>query len=697
MSETVKYETQDGIALISVNNPPVNSLSHPVRSGLAEAFSAADRDTEVEAIVLRCEGRTFIAGADITEFGKPMKAPSLPDVLSLMDSVGKPIVAALHGTALGGGLETALSCHYRIAAPAARVGLPEVRLGLLPGAGGTQRLPRVIGVEKALDMIVSGRQVKAAEALEIGLVDRIAVTDLTEEAIAFARELADSGAAPRRCSEQAVDSGALDAGFFDRYRQATAKRQRGFEAPQACIDAVESATRLPFTEGLEAERELFVKLISSPQSKAQRHLFFADREASNVAGLPKETPIREIGSVGVIGAGTMGAGIAINFLNAGIPVTLLEVQQEALDRGLATIRNYYQDRRKKGRLTAEQADACAALVTGTLDYADFAGVDLVIEAVFESMEIKHQVFKRLDEVCRPGAILATNTSTLNVDEIAAVTGRPEDVVGLHFFSPAQVMRLLEVVRGAKTCDEVLATSMKLAGRIGKVGVVAGVCDGFIGNRMLKGYGREAGTLLLEGASPVQIDKAVHQFGMAMGPIAMSDLAGLDVGYRIRQQRRERGDNIPASEGAVADRLVELGRLGQKSGKGYYRYDAGSRAPIPDPEVDDVIREAAAELGIERSQITDDEIVQRLIYPLVNEAALILEEGIAQRPGDIDVVWVNGYGFPVYRGGPMCYADEIGLPAVLDKIREFQSRYGDIWKPAPLLERLVAENKSFADL
>ena len=697
MSNPVSLEKRGDIALITVNNPPVNALSAAVRGGLAEAFSQADQDDSIKAIVLACDGRTFIAGADITEFGKPMQPPSLPEVLGVMDQVGKVSVAALHGTALGGGLETALSCHYRIAVPAAKVGLPEVKLGVLPGAGGTQRLPRLIGVEKSLELIISGRQIKATEAVELGVIDRLAEGDLVADAIAYAEELVAANAPVRRISEQAVDTGSLSESYFDDYRKATAKKLRGFEAPQACIDAVELSTKVPFAEGMVQERELFIKMMNSTQSQAQRHIFFAERQAAVVADVPKDTPLREIQSVAIIGGGTMGTGIAMNFLNAGIPVTLLEMNQEGLDRGLSTIDASYKDRIKKGRMSEAQAKGANGLVTGTLNYDDLSNVDLVIEAVFENMDIKKTVFAELDRVCKSGAILASNTSTLDVDQIAAATQRPADVCGLHFFSPAQVMRLLEVVRAEKTADDVMATVMKLARTIGKVGVVSGVCDGFIGNRMLKGYGREAGALTLEGASPAQIDKAIYDWGMAMGPMAMGDLAGLDVGYRVRQERRARGEVVPAGDGAIADRLVEMGRMGQKTAKGYYRYEAGSRAPLPDPEVDEVIRAAQSELGITPREISDEEIIERLIFPLINEAALILEEGIAQRPADIDVVWVYGYGFPVHRGGPMFYADTVGLAHVLERIKAYQASHGDVWRPAPLIERLVAEGKSFADL
>lgn len=697
MSEPVTCKQHDSVLLITIDNPPVNALSAAVRLGLSKAFAVAEQEPTVKAVVLRCAGRTFIAGADITEFGKPMQPPALPEVLGQIDTFTKPVVAALHGTALGGGFETALTCHYRIAEASARVGLPEVKLGLLPGSGGTQRLPRLIDVKSALDMIVSGRQVAAPEAMALGAIDRIAEGDLTGQAMAYARELVDNSAPLRRCSGMAVNTADIGATFFAEYRAQVAKQQRGLEAPQACIEAIEIATTQPFAEGLKKERELFLERMASPESAALRHVFFAERQAPVVTDLPRDTPKREIRRVGIIGAGTMGAGIAINFLNAGIPVTLLEMKSEALERGIKTIQAYYDDRKAKGRMSEEKANACFARLAGTLDYADFNDVDLAIEAVFENMAVKHEVFAKLDEVCKPGAILATNTSYLDVNQIAAATSRPQDVLGLHFFSPAHVMRLLEVVRADKTADDVLATAMQLLGTIGKVGVVSGVCDGFIGNRMLKGYGREAGILLLEGASPSQIDSTMKRFGMAMGPMTMGDLAGLDIGSRAREERRQRGETVSPTDGAVADRLVEMGRLGQKSGKGYYRYEAGSRKPILDPEVDTVIEQAAKQLGIERRDISEEEILQRLIYPLINEAAKILEEGIAQRPSDIDVVWINGYGFPTYRGGPMHYADSVGLASILTAIKQYQQRYGDTWQAAPLLERLVQEGKPFSDL
>ncbi|MEC9263077.1 MAG: 3-hydroxyacyl-CoA dehydrogenase NAD-binding domain-containing protein [Pseudomonadota bacterium] len=695
MTTAVSMYTVDNIAVIEVDNPPVNALSAAVRSGLQAHLAKAQQDDNVAAIVISCRGATFIAGADITEFGKPMQPPSLPELLVEMDKVSKPMIAALHGTALGGGLEVALTCHYRVALSSAKVGLPEVLLGILPGAGGTQRLPRIAGPELALDMITSGRKVASDEAAKHGLVDQVVTDNLLEASIAFAKQVVSDERPLKRISELTVE--VKEPSIFDQYRAKLAKSRRGFEAPQLCIDAIQAAAEKPFDQGLKRERELFLQLVEGTQSKAQRHMFFAERKAAQVDGISKSTATRSIEKVAIIGAGTMGSGIAINFTNKGIPVTLLELSFEALERGIAHIHSYYDSQVKRGRMTSEQAEQAKKLVSGTDSYADLNEVDLVIEAVFESMAVKQDVFTKLDQYCKPGAILASNTSTLNVDTIAAFTQRPQDVIGLHFFSPANIMRLLEVVRGKATSDEVLATAMKLAKSINKVGVVSGVCDGFIGNRMLKGYGREAGALLLEGVSPSRIDSVMYQFGMAMGPMAMGDLAGLDVGYRVRKERRERGEYVPPADGAIADRLVERGRCGQKTLKGYYRYETGSRTPIPDPEVDQVIAEAMQALGRKPREVSDAEIVKRLIYPLINEAALILEENIAQRPSDIDVVYIYGYGFPVYRGGPMFYADTVGLNNIVADMQAFEARYGDDWKVAPLLQDLATTDRNFADL
>jgi len=692
MSDIVTLRHDNGIAVITADNPPVNALSHAVREGLAAAFEKA-LAAGSEAIVLACAGRTFFAGADISEFGKPPADPWLPQVLEQIESSAVPVVAAIHGTALGGGLETAMACHYRIADPSARVGLPEVSLGLLPGAGGTQWAPRLIGIEAALDLMISGKPIAAPKALDAGLVDRLAEGDLLTAAIAWARELADSGAGPRRTTELPVKSEHLPAGFFDATRAAVAKKTRGLPAPQRIIDCVEAAATRPYPEAVAIERKLFMELMMSPESAGLRHAFFAERSAGKIEGLPKGTPLREIRSVGIIGAGTMGGGIAMNFAAAGIPVTVLEINRDALERGLAVVRGNYEHSAKKGRLSAEQVERYMGLIRGTTSYEDLEQADLVIEAVFENPEIKYEVFRTLDEVCKPGAILASNTSYQDIDAIAAVTGRPQDVLGMHFFSPANIMRLLEVVRGRETADDVLATVMALSRKIRKVAVLARVCYGFIGNRMFNPYMREAQMLLLEGATPAQVDGALERFGMAMGPIAVGDLAGLDIGYKARQALGEVAAH-PAN--AVTDRLVEAGRLGQKSGAGYYRYDPATRARQVDPEVEAWIREEANKLGIEARNFSDEEIVERVVYPLVNEGARILDEGIAQRASDIDVVYLYGYGFPAHRGGPMFYGSTVGTGEVYRKVSEFHETLGrpDDWQPAPLLERLAKEGGSF---
>ncbi len=685
MSEVVNYTVDGNIGVISVDNPPVNALSQPVRQGLHDAISAAQSDA-CQAIVLICAGRTFIAGADITEFGKPAVEPLLSDLLNFIESSGKPVIAAIHGTALGGGLETALSAHYRCAVANAKVGLPEVKLGLLPGAGGTQRVPRLAGVQAALDLITSGDPIPASRAHELGLIDKIVDGDLREEALAWARELVEQGAAPRKSSEQAIPE--FDPAIFDGYRAALEKRARGQIAPQHIVACVEAATTHSFDEGLAVEARLFWECMKSPQSAAMRHLFFAERQAAKIDGLPKDTPLRSIESVGIIGGGTMGGGIAMSFANVGIPVTLIEIDGEALARGLSIVEKNYAAGVKRGKLSEEKAAKCRALIDGSTDYATLADVDLVIEAVFEDPELKKTIFARLDSVCKPGAILATNTSYQDVNQIAAATERPEDVIGLHFFSPANIMKLLEVVRAEKTADDVLATCMALAKRIRKVPVMSGVCYGFIGNRMLGPYFREAQLCLIEGATPEQVDTAMEAWGMAMGPVRVADLAGIDVGYKARQAlpESERGD--PRSY-RVSDVLAEMGRLGQKTGSGFYRYDPETRKHANDPAVVEIIEREAAAFGIERRAIPDEEIVDRLIYALVNEGMRIIEEGIAQRPGDIDIVYVYGYGFPVARGGPMHYAEAIGHQRVYERVLEFRDRYGaEAWTPAPLLEKLA---------
>lgn len=693
MSQAVSYSIQDKIGVISVNNPPVNALAQRVREGILNAVRKAQKDKS-EAIVLCCEGRTFIAGADITEFDKPPMAPGLPEVLSAMENSSKPIIAAIHGAALGGGFEVALACHYRCAIPSAKVGLPEVKLGLLPGAGGTQRVPRIAGVKAALEMITSGNPLSAGKARDLGLVNEIIEGDLVEGAIGYARDLVDSGAPLKRIRDINIDPATIEPGFFEQARKRLNARARGQIAQDRIVSCLEAAVSLPIDQGLERERELFRELVTSSESAAMRHIFFSERQAARIKGLPRETPVREVKQAAIIGGGTMGGGIAMCFANVGIPIILLEVSDEALERGMKIIRKNYGITVKRGKLTEADVKQRMTLVSGTTDYADIADADIVIEAVFENLDLKKKIFTKLDATCKAGAILATNTSYQDVDAIAAATSRPQDVLGTHFFSPANVMKLLEVVRGEKTADDALATVMKLGKRIGKVCALSGVCYGFIGNRMLTGYGREAQLLLLEGCTPQQVDSTLEKFGMAMGPVAMGDLAGLDVGYKARQSRASESDDPRPY--AVSTRLVESGRLGQKSGAGYYRYDSETRARISDPEVEAMIREEAEKFGIEQREISEEEIIARCMYPLVNEGAKILEEGIAQRASDVDVVYVFGYAFPVAKGGPMFYADQVGLGNVYEKILKFQSSHGENnWAPARLLRELAENGGSFA--
>ena len=674
------------VATVTINSPPVNALSQLVRDGLKRGVEAAEADPAVKAIVIICAGRTFIAGADISEFGKPPAAPYLPDVLDTIENASKPVVAALHGTALGGGFEVALTAHYRIAVPSAKCGLPEIKLGLIPGAGGTQRLPRLIGVEKALDVILSGTPFGAREAKEWGVVDELAEEGkLQELAIGFARRLIAEKAPLKKVRDRSdkLEPARGHPEIFETIRKANARKFRGFEAWLKAIESVKNAVDLPFDEGMAKEREMFMALLATTQSKAQRHVFFAERAAAKIADVPTNTPTRAIKSVGVIGAGTMGGGIAMNFLSAGLPVTIVETAREALDRGVSIMRRNYENTAKKGRLTMDEVEKRMGRLTPTLDFGALAGADLVIEAVYENMDIKKSVFERLDAIAKPGAILASNTSYLDIDEIAAKTKRPEDVLGMHFFSPANVMRLLEIVRGAKTSKSVLATIAGLAPKIGKVGVVVGVCHGFVGNRMLAERQREAMKLILEGATPWDVDRALTDFGMPMGPFAMSDLAGLDIGWSAETSKRS----------TIREILCEEGRRGQKTGAGFYDYDEARNAK-PSAHVEKIIRDFAASKGVEQRAISDSEILERCTYPMINEGAKILEEGKAQRASDIDIVWVTGYGWPVYRGGPMFYADTIGLRAVLDKLKEFEARFGADFKPAPLLEKLAAEGGSF---
>lgn len=689
----VNYEIVNEVGVVTVNNPPVNALSHAVRSGIQTAVQAAQADSS-KAILIICAGRTFIAGADISEFGKPPLEPYLPDLINEIEGSNKLVVAAIHGTALGGGFEVALGCHYRVALDSAKVGLPEIKLGLFPGAGGTQRIPRLAGVAAAIELIGSGAPLPAAQAAEIGLVDKVVAGDLQAEALQYVQDLLAEEASLRRSSALPVES--VDAAVFDAARAQFAKRARGQVAPQKMLEAIESATTLSFADGLAVERKLFSELMAGSQSAAMRHLFFAEREAAKIKGLSKDTSERSIENVGIIGGGTMGGGIAMSFANAGYAVTMLEINDDALSRGLGIVEKNYAGSVRRGKLSEDKAAACLARISGTTSYADLGHVDLVIEAVFEDPELKKKIFKQLDEVCKPGAILATNTSYQDVNEIAAATNRPADCLGMHFFSPAHIMKLLEVVRGAATADDVLATAMALGKKIRKVPVMSGVCYGFIGNRMLGPYFREAQLCLIEGGTPEQVDSVIHDWGMAMGPISVADLAGLDVGYKARQALSEdrRGD---PNAYRVPDALVESGRLGQKSGQGFYAYDPDTRQKTVDPDVLAIIEAEARAAGIERREIDADEIVDRLIFAMINEGFMIVDEGIAQRPGDIDVVYVYGYGFPAWRGGPMHYADEVGLDRVLDRVNEFKARFGaDNWTPAPLLEKLVADKQTLAE-
>ncbi|MBQ0798549.1 MAG: enoyl-CoA hydratase/isomerase family protein [Porticoccaceae bacterium] len=699
LSDTVSFTKQGAIGLIKINNPPVNALGQSVRAGLKAAVELGLADDSVKAMVLICEGRTFIAGADIKEFAKGMGEPGLVPVISNMETASKPIVAAIHGTALGGGLEVALGCHYRIAVPTARIGLPEVHLGLLPGAGGTQRLPRLVGAQAALDLIVKGNHIAAKDALKLGIIDAIVdvsidgsvESDLETAAIAYAEKLLADGTGPRAIRDITPEAAGPE--VFDNYEQSIARKQRGFLAPFHIIKSIRAAFELPFDEGMARESELFMELMTSSESAAQRHIFFAEREVAKVPGLAKDTPKRDIKTAAVIGAGTMGGGIAMNFANAGIPVKLLEMKQEYLDKGIALIRSNYENTARKGRISLDAVEQRMALIEPTISYADIADVDIVIEAVFENMDVKKDVFKTLDATCKQGAILATNTSTLDVDEIASVTQRPQDVIGMHFFSPANVMRLLENVRGEHTADDVIATVMSLSRRIGKIGALVGVCDGFVGNRMLHQRTRESAFLVEEGATPEQIDKVLFDFGFPMGPFTMADMAGLDVGYKVREERRKAG-KVEKRDSVWIDKVVELGRYGQKTHAGIYKYEDG-RTPIPDPEIAALIAQCAQHAGIEQRKISDQEILERCLYPMINEGAKILEEGIAARPLDIDIIWINGYGFPGYKGGPMFWADQIGLKTICDAYKKYADQFGEhYWTPSPLLEKLAKEGKGF---
>lgn len=696
MTTPVDYEIHGAVALVALNNPPVNAMGIAVRTGVMEAVEKAEADGDIKCIVLTGRNRCFCGGADITEFGKPRQEPSLSVIINRIEASTKPVVVAIHNTAVGGGCEISLGCHYRVGDASARFGLPEIKLGLLPGAGGTQRLPRLIGIAPALDIILGGEYVDAERALELGFLDAIIEGDLIEGAIGFANKLIADGKGPRRVSEMSVATdGAQET--LDAYRQKTAKRSRGLIAPARCIDAVEASMNISVPEGMKLERKNFEELVQSDQSKAQRHLFFAERQAHKLPGIDKDTALRPIRKVAVIGCGTMGRGIAMSFAGSGFPVLILEQSRDALDAGFAAAGKDYQSSVKRGRITPEEMTASMARLQGTTDDADLADADIVIEAVFEDMDLKREIFAKLDAVCKPGAILATNTSSLDVDEIAAATSRPADVVGTHFFSPANIMKLMENVRGKATSPEVQATVMKLSKNIGKVGVMVGVCDGFVGNRMLYAYRAQAEYLIEEGALPEQIDRLIYDFGFPMGPCAMGDLAGLDVGYLIRQHRNKTTTSQARYASTVADRIYEMGRFGQKNGKGWYMYQEGSRKPETDPEITSLIEAVSAEKGITRRDISDQEIIERCIYTHINEGAKILEEGIAKRPSDIDLVWVHGYGYPVGRGGPMFHADLIGVDKIYAAIKKLHEAHPDMPAPAPLLEELATTGKSFADL
>ena len=700
MNELVSLTRDGDIAIITVNNPPVNALSPGVPEGIAASIAEATRDDAIKGIILIGGGRTFIAGADIKEFGKVTSGEkgrgSLLPLLLEIENCPKPTVAAIHGTAFGGGLEVAMAFHYRVASSTAQVGQPEVKLGIIPGAAGTQRLPRLAGVAKAVEMCAFGEPVKAADALKSGIVDQLVEGDLLQGAVAFVRELLAKGTGTRKTRERndKLGDAAANASLFETARAQARKTKRGMIAPLAAIDAVEASTKLSFEEGCQREAELFKECLFSDQSKAMIHVFFGEREVAKIPGLPKETKTLEIRKAAVVGAGTMGGGIAMNYANAGIPVLLKETSQEFLDRGLGTIRKNYANSVKKGRFSQDVMDQRMSLITPTLTYDGFEEADIVTEAVFEGMELKKQVFGELDKICKPDAVLASNTSTLNIDEIASVTSRPESVIGHHYFSPANVMRLLEMVRGKATSDVVIATSMALSRRLRKVGVLVGNCRGFVGNRMLAPYGREAQFLIEEGALPQDVDAAIYDFGFAMGPLAMGDLAGLDVGWRIRKEFKHL-EKPGVRQPAMADRLCEIGRFGQKTGAGWYRYDE-NRNRIPDPEVEKLIEDVSREAGITRRAITPEEIIERTQYALINEGAKILEEGIAIRAVDIDIIYLNGYGYPAWRGGPMWYANTIGLKKVYDRVCEFHEQHGELWEPATLLKTLAEQGKTFAD-
>ena len=700
MKGTVHYEVRGKIALMTVDNPPVNPLSSGVRAGLVEGIDRALADDAISAIVLTGAGRAFIAGADISEFGGASEGPGLHDCLNAMDASAKPIVAAINGTAFGGGLEVALCCHYRVISPAAQVGLPEVKLGLLPGAGGTQRLPRLVGAEKALEFMLSGDGIPGPQAMNLGIVDAVADGDIVEAGISFAENLVSQGSPIRRIrdEEDRLVADREHPEIFERARQDAARKMRKRFAPEMIIQCVEAAVNLgDFDAGMKVEAENCGQCLKHPQREALIHMFFSEREVAKIPDVPKDTPSLDINQAAVIGCGTMGGGISMCFLNVGIPVTVLELDEEALQRGIGVIRRNYEIQVKRGRMSAEEVESRMQLLTGTTRYEDLGQADVIIEAVYENIDVKVETFEKMEAVAKPGAILASNTSGLDIDRMAAATSRPQSVIGLHFFSPANVMKLLEVVRGEATSKETIATAMKLGKSLRKVAVLSGNAPGFIGNRMLAGYTRQAGEIILQGATPYQVDNVMLNFGMPMGPFQMNDLVGLDLGWRARKLAGMQPEDVPITA-RVADKLCEKERFGQKTNRGYYIYPEGSRAGQADPEVVEIVEQTSQELGITRREIDDEEVLKRCLYPLINEGARILEDGIAIRPCDIDVVYINGYGFPEVTGGPMFWADQQGLDNILADIRKFDAEYGgEAWKPAPLLERLVAEGRNFASL
>jgi len=684
LSQSVTLEFDNDVALIRIDNPPVNALSHHVRQGLLDGMTQAE-NSDATAIVVICEGRTFIAGADITEFSGPPKPPSLQEAQDAMENCSKPVIAAVHGTALGGGLEVALCAHYRVGVSESKYGLPEVKLGLLPGAGGTQRLPRVTGAAQALQMMTSGDPITAGDALQCGLIDEI-VEDLESGAVAFARRAVAEGLPLLRIRDRDDKLTDTNSSLFDDFRASIARKTRGFLAPEYNIRCVEAAVNLDFDEGLKREQELFKDLMKGTQSKAQQYYFFAERAALKIPGLPKETKPIEVNRVGILGAGTMGGGIAMNFANVGIPVTIVEQNEEALERGLGVVRSNYERTASRGGISSDDVETRMGLINGSTDMGGFGDCDLIIEAVFENMDLKKSIFEQLDEICKPGAVLASNTSALDINEIASATSRPEAVIGMHFFSPANVMKMLEVVRGDATSDEAIVTAMGIGRTIGKTPVLCGVCHGFVGNRMLFMRGIEAEKMILEGAAPSRIDQVLFDFGLPMGPFAMSDLAGLDIGW----------DESTSSGSTVRELLCESGRRGQKNGQGYYIYDSETRAATPDPEVEQIIKAFAERQGVEQREISDQEILERCLYPMINEGAKILAEGIAIRGSDVDVVWINGYGWPMYTGGPMFWADTVGLAEVADRIKHYGSTLGgEHWSISPLIEEIVAQGGSLS--